>query len=51
MKCLGQGNVRTRTLRAFDGDEMRGIIAKTAKYLHLRLGTARTAHVSRSTCC
>jgi uncharacterized protein with GYD domain len=24
-----QGNVRTTTMRAFDGDEMRGIIAKT----------------------
>jgi uncharacterized protein with GYD domain len=25
-----QGNLRTTTMRAFDGDEMRGIIAKTA---------------------
>lgn len=25
-----QGNVRTTTMRAFDADEMRGIIAKTA---------------------
>ena len=25
-----QGNVRTTTMRAFSGDEMRGVIAKTA---------------------
>jgi uncharacterized protein with GYD domain len=28
LSLAGQGNVRTTTLRAFSGDEMRGIIAK-----------------------
>ena len=30
LTLASQGNVRTTTLRAFSGDEMRGIIAKTA---------------------
>ena len=29
LALASQGNVRTTTLRAFDADEMRGIIAKT----------------------
>ncbi len=29
LMLASQGNVRTTTLRAFSGDEMRGIIAKT----------------------
>jgi uncharacterized protein with GYD domain len=29
LSLASQGNVRTTTLRAFSGDEMRGVIAKT----------------------
>jgi uncharacterized protein with GYD domain len=29
LKLAAQGNIRTTTMRAFSGDEMRGIIAKT----------------------
>lgn len=29
LTIAGQGNIRTTTLRAFTGDEMRGVIAKT----------------------
>lgn len=30
LAIAGQGNIRTTTLRAFSGDEMRGVIAKTS---------------------